>query len=427
MPAHGSRIAGGVGRCPWLRTADSCPSRRRPCGTRSPNRRTTPTGSSARRRSATPSPGFRHPGRSSITRSASGRSRVRDHTEVIEAVAPQYLRLRAKGRPLGTASVTLRLTPVDGGTSVEIVEHPDGVVLDPRAEPGAAGRDQGPQRRVADAPRGAGAAVKGSLWLETAPPAPEFPRLDADITADVAVIGGGIVGVTTALLLHEAGVRVVLLEANRIGHGVTGHTTAKVSSQHGLMYSRLRVQARGRTPRARTAPRTRPALAWIADRVRRDGIDCDFRRARRRTSTRPKRSDIEDEAEAAVEAGLPAALVEQHAAAVPGRRRGALRRPGGVPRPEVPAGARAPAPRGLRAHARGPGRTTRSGRRAAACCAEHTIVATHFPFPDRSLAFARVHPQRSYALACRIAGDAARRHVHQRRLADAQRARRADR
>jgi nitrite reductase/ring-hydroxylating ferredoxin subunit len=36
--------------------------------------------------------------------------------------------------------------------------------------------------------------------------------------------------------------------------------------------------------------------------------------------------------------------------------------------------------------------------------AEHTIVATHFPFPDRSLAFARVHPQRSYAIACRVAG-----------------------
>ena len=36
--------------------------------------------------------------------------------------------------------------------------------------------------------------------------------------------------------------------------------------------------------------------------------------------------------------------------------------------------------------------------------AEHTIVATHYPFPDRSLAFARAHPQRSYAIACRIAG-----------------------
>jgi len=36
--------------------------------------------------------------------------------------------------------------------------------------------------------------------------------------------------------------------------------------------------------------------------------------------------------------------------------------------------------------------------------AEHTILATHFPFTDRSLAFARAHPQRSYAIACRIAG-----------------------
>jgi Rieske Fe-S protein len=36
--------------------------------------------------------------------------------------------------------------------------------------------------------------------------------------------------------------------------------------------------------------------------------------------------------------------------------------------------------------------------------AEHVIVATHYPFLDRSLAFARVHPQRSYAVLCRIAG-----------------------
>jgi uncharacterized protein YndB with AHSA1/START domain len=49
-----------------------------------------------------------------------------DHTEVLEAEAPKYLRLRAKGRPIGTASVILRMTPVDGGTCVEIVENPDG-------------------------------------------------------------------------------------------------------------------------------------------------------------------------------------------------------------------------------------------------------------------------------------------------------------
>ena len=87
--------------------------------------------------------------------------------------------------------------------------------------------------------------------------APAFPRLDGDITADVAVIGGGIVGVTTALLLHEAGVRVVLLEADRIGHGVTGHTTAKVSSQHGLIYARLRSKHGADAARATARPTSR--------------------------------------------------------------------------------------------------------------------------------------------------------------------------
>ena len=52
---------------------------------------------------------------------------LRDHTEVIEAEAPSRLRLRAKGRPFGTATVTLRMEPADGGTSVEIVEDPDGL------------------------------------------------------------------------------------------------------------------------------------------------------------------------------------------------------------------------------------------------------------------------------------------------------------
>jgi uncharacterized protein YndB with AHSA1/START domain len=72
-------------------------------------------------------PGFPAPGTKFHHTIGVGPLTVRDHTEVIEAVEPQYLRLRAKGRPVGTATVTLRLTPVDGGTSVEIVEHPDGV------------------------------------------------------------------------------------------------------------------------------------------------------------------------------------------------------------------------------------------------------------------------------------------------------------
>ena len=49
-----------------------------------------------------------------------------DHTEVVEAEAPRRLQLRAKGRPLGTAKVTLEMEPKDGGTVVKITENPDG-------------------------------------------------------------------------------------------------------------------------------------------------------------------------------------------------------------------------------------------------------------------------------------------------------------
>jgi uncharacterized protein YndB with AHSA1/START domain len=52
---------------------------------------------------------------------------ISDHTESLEADPPRRLKLRAKGRPLGTATVTLELEPRDGGTLVRITEHPDGV------------------------------------------------------------------------------------------------------------------------------------------------------------------------------------------------------------------------------------------------------------------------------------------------------------
>jgi uncharacterized protein YndB with AHSA1/START domain len=52
---------------------------------------------------------------------------VEDHTEALEAQPPERLRMRAKGRPLGTATVTLEMTPRDGGTLVRISESTDGI------------------------------------------------------------------------------------------------------------------------------------------------------------------------------------------------------------------------------------------------------------------------------------------------------------
>jgi glycine/D-amino acid oxidase-like deaminating enzyme/nitrite reductase/ring-hydroxylating ferredoxin subunit len=66
-----------------------------------------------------------------------------------------------------------------------------------------------------------------SLWRATAP-GPGFALLQDDVRCDVLVVGGGITGLTTALLLAEQGRRVVLLEAGEIGGGTTGHSTGNL-------------------------------------------------------------------------------------------------------------------------------------------------------------------------------------------------------
>jgi glycine/D-amino acid oxidase-like deaminating enzyme/nitrite reductase/ring-hydroxylating ferredoxin subunit len=255
--------------------------------------------------------------------------------------------------------------------------------------------------------------MKGSVWIETGPAQPDFPELDADVKADVAVIGGGIVGITTALLLTEAGVSVALLEADRLAHGVTGHTTAKVSSQHGLIYDQLR--SRFGLEGARTyGEANEAALAWIAERVERDGIDCDFRRraAYAYATSSSERSDVESEAEAAAAAGLPARMSES--VPLPFEVEGAVRFDDQAEfhvRRYLLGLVEALAAGGCRIFERTRAVEVDSHEQPAVVktaggrvIADQVVVATHYPFLDRSLAFARVHPERSYAILCRIAG-----------------------
>ena len=60
-----------------------------------------------------------------------------------------------------------------------------------------------------------------SCWVVTAEDARRFEPLTGEARADVVVVGGGIVGVSAALMLQRAGRRVRLLEAGQIGRAVT--------------------------------------------------------------------------------------------------------------------------------------------------------------------------------------------------------------
>src|ERR671925_297647 len=75
-------------------------------------------------------------------------------------------------------------------------------------------------------------------WNATTPET-SYPALSGSGGADVAVIGAGIVGLTTAYLLAQAGLSVAVIEARLIGRQVTGRSTAKITSQHSLIYRHL--------------------------------------------------------------------------------------------------------------------------------------------------------------------------------------------
>ena len=77
-----------------------------------------------------------------------------------------------------------------------------------------------------------------SIWSESCC-FKEREQLFGDIQAGIAVIGAGIAGLLTASALQKAGRQIVVLEANRIASGQTRNTTAKITSQHGLIYRRL--------------------------------------------------------------------------------------------------------------------------------------------------------------------------------------------
>lgn len=129
--------------------------------------------------------------------------------------------------------------------------------------------------------------------------------LEGDMETDAAVIGGGLCGVLTAYYLQKRGIRTVLLEANRLGSGQTGNTTAKLTSQHGLCYAKL-IKDFGEDKARQYVRANQAALEEYRGLVREQSIACDLTDAPAYLYTTGDPAPMREEAEAAMRLGLPA-------------------------------------------------------------------------------------------------------------------------
>ncbi len=152
-----------------------------------------------------------------------------------------------------------------------------------------------------------------SLWVETTGET-SYKPLTRKATFDAIVIGGGITGLTAALLLKREGMKVAVLEAGRIASGVTGYTTAKITALHGLIYQEL-IDRHGRERAEAYASANAASLERIAATVEELGIDCNFVRANAYTwaETTDGLEQVRKEVEACRNVGLPAELVTETA------------------------------------------------------------------------------------------------------------------
>lgn len=253
-------------------------------------------------------------------------------------------------------------------------------------------------------------AARESLWLASMPADSRAP-LRGEHHFDVAVVGGGIAGLTTALLLKRQGARVAVIEADRVGGGASGNNTAKVTALQSTVYSKI--TARHGAPVARGyAEASSAGVDRLAELVEELGIDCGLRRAPAYTFalTPDEIGTVEDEISAAREAGLP--VVADARLDVPFPVHAAARLDDQIalhPLRYVQGLASAVDGDGSSVfeHSRvvrlQDGEPCRVHTAGGVVSARHVVIATHYPVLDRGLYFARLDANRSYCVAAKLA------------------------
>jgi glycine/D-amino acid oxidase-like deaminating enzyme/nitrite reductase/ring-hydroxylating ferredoxin subunit len=245
-----------------------------------------------------------------------------------------------------------------------------------------------------------------SVWLDP-PPDIETDVLHTDAHYDVAVVGAGLTGLVTALLLARAGRRVAVLEARWVGAVTTGHSTAKVTLLQGTRLSTI-VANHTEHVAAAYVEGNREAQAWLMAYAAEHRVQLEHRDAYTYAGTQSGASAVRREFDIARRLGLPVQMVD--AVELPYPTYAALCLPDQL---QInPMDVLAALARDLR-QAGGvlidSARVTEVANNescelitpAGSVTADTVVLATGIPFLDRGLYFTKVTAQRSYVLAFR--------------------------
>lgn len=233
-----------------------------------------------------------------------------------------------------------------------------------------------------------------SIWQNTS--LPQFPKLSGNAKTDVLVIGGGMAGLLCAYLLTQAGVDTLLVEENRICSGITHDTTAKITSQHGLIYHKL-IEKYGTEKAKMYLDANENALAQYRELCKE--IPCHFEVKSNYVYNLRDRKTIEQELQAVRKLGFPADFREE--LPLPFEVAGAIkfRQQAQFHPLEFAAGIAKNLTIFENTSVRqlqGTNAITDNGT----ITAQNVIVATHFPFMNRHGSyFLKLYQQRSYVLA----------------------------
>ncbi|KZZ83590.1 FAD-dependent oxidoreductase [Bacillus sp. SJS] len=240
---------------------------------------------------------------------------------------------------------------------------------------------------------------------------PSFPPLEESLTVDTVIVGAGITGITAAYLLQKAGIHTALIDARKALGGTTGHTTAKITCQHGEIYDSL-IQGIGEEKAREYFQANETALSFIKDTVQKLEISCQLQTQDAYLYAASSSGDkkVRAEYEAYKKLGIPAEFIENTPLPFPVKSAIRVKNQAQFHPVEylsdllkefVSSGGY------VFEHTRAveleksenPVITTAEGYKLTS---QHVLISSHYPFPDiTGLQFTKLEPERSYILAAK--------------------------